>query len=340
LAGEAFFTYLSWLYGLDPADDPFIDVARIRDKGAAITSASGTFIGQTVSSRTTDIGAGGAAFWNGSKTFDLGANQRLLIGGIFRFDSLQRTFDNDPLAPAVGSAASERRDLYTFAGMFCYYAGSAYVGAAFGGNWGHGDWADHVAGATGNFKSHGYLTTATIGNVFTLIDTRSAPSRVLPTKESARQASGGYALQLDVDAHIAYAKDQIGGFADSSGFVWGDEQVRYWAAGGRARLFMTVPSGRLVWTSYVAGTIDSEFSFSHTLNIPAQTMQIPDTIFYGGAQTFWGGRLGVDVLDLSGIRFGAEGYFQQSSQYQIAGGQAYVRFPLSWLAPPLAVASR
>jgi hypothetical protein len=71
------------------------------------------------------------------------------------------------------------------------------------------------------------------------------------------------------------------------GLVYGTERIRFWNVGGHAKLFWTLPCGPLVWTPFVAATIDQEFGYSHTLDIPVQTAAVADVFYYGSAQTFW-----------------------------------------------------
>jgi len=73
----------------DDGKDPWIDVTTIRDKGATMSSATGALgavNGLSQSSRTTDVGGGADASYSASKYFDLAANQRLVVGGLFRYD--------------------------------------------------------------------------------------------------------------------------------------------------------------------------------------------------------------------------------------------------------------
>jgi len=243
----------------------------------------------------------------------------------------------------VTSAGALHRDIYTLAGLFRYDVGSTYFGGGYAGDWGNGSLTDNVLNGTGSFKSHGYVAAAYLGRVFTLFDGISYVSPPFHTKEPPKPVAG-YSLQLDVTRYAAYVNERIDGFTESQGFAWGDERKRYWSAGGRAKLFWTLPGGRWTWSPFVAATLDSQFSFSHTVDIPAQALHgvalDADTLFTGGAQTFWGGQIGVDVLDVSGVKFGINGYYRDSSQYQDAGGRAYIKFPfLHWLSTP-AIAAR
>lgn len=79
--------------------DPFVRFSSVHDGGAAISSASGTVSGQTASAHSTDVGGGVIGTydrWN--KTFNLTANQTLVVGGQFTFDSSRTTFGASTLA--------------------------------------------------------------------------------------------------------------------------------------------------------------------------------------------------------------------------------------------------
>jgi hypothetical protein len=81
-------------------------------------------------------------------------------------------------------------------------------------------------------------------------------------------------------------------------------------------------------------TVDSQLGLNHRLDIPQQGLLGADIIYYGAAQTYWGSRFGVDVLDKSGWRFGLNGYYKQSSEASLLGARAYVLVPTSladWL---------
>lgn len=311
------------------ADDPYLDISSTRDKGAGITSASATVSGPAQSSRTTDINGGVDGHISQTKVFDLAANQRLTIGGFFYYDSQHISYGSPT---TIAAASSANRNIYTLGGQFRYDAGNTYFGGGVGGELGSGDL--NGPGDTGSFDSRGYATAAYIGRVFSLWDTTG--SIYAPTSrhtKAPQKPISGYAVNLDVSAHLGYSNDEIGGFTDSTGFVRGTERLAFWDVGGVAKLFWVLPPwGRVAWSPFVAATIDQEFGYSHTLDIPTQTAQAADTLYYGNAQTFGGAQIGIDGLDVSGVRFGVKGYYQQSSEFQVFGGQAYVKFPvLTWL---------
>ena len=311
--------------------DPFIDVTTTRDRGNQFSSTTGALTGQTVGSRTTNVGGGGDGRFNFVQHFDTGANQILTIGALFRYDSLRTTFDADPLV-GTGSAASIRRDLFTAAGLFRYDIGNAYFGAGVAGSFGSGNWTDNVAAASANFRSHGFMAGGRVGYVFNLVNTRGSGSRPAMHTKAPPKPVDGYTLNLSVSSSLGYAQDNIGGFTDSSGFAWGNEQLRYWKAGAQAMLYANIHRNGYKWTPFAAATVDGQFGFSHTLDIPAQAGTTADTVLYGSPQTFWGGRLGLDITNPTGWNYGVEGSYSQSAQYQILGGRAYVRMPIDrWL---------
>jgi hypothetical protein len=183
-----------------------------------------------------------------------------------------------------------------------------------------------TTGASGGYWMGGYAAAGAIGKVFTLSDSRNAERPALPTKAPPKPSDGGYALQLDLNAHLGYAPDQASGFTDSTGFIWGAERLRFWDIGGEARLFETIPCNGLIWTPYVSATLDQQFGYSDALAIPAQPGQIADTIYYGTAQTAWGTQIGVSVQNAKGFVLGVAGIYARSSEYQVLGGRAYVRY--------------
>ena len=314
--------------------DPFIDTTQVRDRGNQISSASGTIAGQTAGGRTNDVGGGADAQLNFSKQINLAATQAIVVGGMFRYDSLRANYDTSTslLSGGIIDPTSRHSNVYTFAGVLRYYTGSAYLTGGLGGSWGRGDWSDNVAGTTASFNTHGFAAAASVGNVFTLFDSRvtTRTTAAIPTKAppAPPKQTGGYALQLDLSARVAYSNNQVDGYNDSTGFTYGGEQYRYWLAGGQAKLIMTVPTDYLTWKPWASVNVDQQFGFSHTLDIPVQTAQAADTIYFGSAQTFWGTRAGIEAQHSSGLRVGLSGVFQQSSQYQILGGQVYVRYRL------------
>jgi hypothetical protein len=320
------------LINADTGNDPYLNISSTRDNGAGVTSASGTISGPAQSSRITDIDGGvdGHFNFNSTKVFDITANQRLLIGGFFDYDSEHISYGSPT---TIAAATSANRNIYTLGGQFRYDVASTYFGGGVAGELGNGSL--NGSASSGGFDSHGYAGAGYVGHVFTLFDT-TGPSytpSLLPTKAPSKPASG-YVVNLDVSAHLSYADDEIGGFTDSTGFARGTERLAFWDAGGVAKLFWVLPPwGRVTWSPFVAATVDQWFGFQHTLDLPAQAaLPAGDTLFYGTAQTFGGAQAGIDFVDVSGVRFGMKGYYQQSQEFQVFGGLGYIKFPiLGWL---------
>jgi hypothetical protein len=303
------------------ADDPFVHTFTQRDNGAAVTSSSGTNNGPGQSSRLTDVGGGADAHIN--KVFDVAAQQRLTIGGFFMYDAWRTTYG----APTVVSAAtSANRNIYTLGGGAQYNAGNTYFGGGIAGELGNGSISGTAS--SGGFNSNGYVAALYVGRVFSLFNTAGSSyvAPPLPTKSAPRPATG-YVVNLDLSGHLAYGDDRIGGFADSAGNIRGTERLAYGDVGGKAKLYWILPPwGRTAWSPYVAATVDQWFAYSHTVALPG------DTLFFGSGQTFGGAQVGLDLFDVSGVRYGIQGYYAQSQEYQYFGGQAYVKFPLLvWL---------
>jgi hypothetical protein len=212
--------------------------------------------------------------------------------------------------------------------MARYVVDNAYLAVGVNGLVGGGKLTDAVCGATGEFDTHGLMAAAAAGKSFILYDTRRIQSSPIITKgkPQTQTANGGYAVRLDLGGHLAYATETASGFTDTSGFIRNDEKLHFWDAGGHAQLALIIPNDHWTWMPYGALTLDQQFGFSHTLDIPVQAGQIADTIFFGNAQTFWGGQLGISVKNDTGWTLGLKGYTQQSAEFDIWGGQAYVRY--------------
>jgi hypothetical protein len=172
------------------------------------------------------------------------------------------------------------------------------------------------------------IAAVSAGKSYILFDTRHVPSRPIITKglPPKQTAIGGYAVRLDLGGHVAYATATASGFTDTSGFIRNDEKMHFWDTGGHAQLSLIIPNNNWTWMPYAGLSLDQEFGYSHTLGIPVQTGQIADTLFYGNAQTFWGGQAGISAQNDAGWTLGIKGYTQQSAQFEIWGGQAYVRY--------------
>lgn len=315
-------------------DDPYFSYLSILDSGSQVTSASGGYNGKTGTSHTNDYDGGELAVYNGwDKTIGLSANQSLVAGVTVDFDLSQTTFQNTGLAPgfAAGPATvgSTSQTTYGVTGSLDYFVGTAYFGTNLAGYWGNGRLTETFAGgASGSYGVHGDAVSFIAGNVFTLFDSRPAASRTaLPGKAPPKPASGGYAIQLDVRGFVGHVEDTADGFTDTGGFTWGAERVAFWDAGAQARLFATIPDGRLTWTPYVEANVAQLFSYQDVLNLPSQPLDPGgDRLSYSEGKTFVGSRIGLYAQDAGGIGVGVSGIYDESSQVQALGGLVYARY--------------
>jgi hypothetical protein len=326
-----------FLYGLGalPLDDPSAFVSRTRDKGATFRDSTGAVLGTSLTSRTTGVGGGVDGRFNASRAFQLSGWQTLTLGAAFQGESYRTTFDPDPLNPAVGSAGSVRQSIYRLSGFARYDFGPSYLGLFASGNWGSGTETDNIFASTGQFDRRGYMVAGNVGHVFTLFDNtvRERRASAMPTKAPPAAIASGYSIKLDAGANVGYASTTIDGFTDTAGNVRGDEKLEYGFAGAHAKLFATTASGRWTLSPFVAGTVTKQFDYNHAIFFPAQFGAPDVTDYYGSSQTFWGVHGGLDIVDISGVMFGANFYYRTSQQFDVTGGQAYIRLPITrWLA--------
>ena len=328
-------TNLWWIqviFGVD-ADDPYVDVATKRDNGAVATSATAGPLGSAANSRTTSVNTGLIGSYAPSYTFQTAANQALRVGAYFNFGSSSTSYGTGTMLPAFLNVGSMHRNDYSFGGAFLYHAGDVYFGGLLGGSFGDGSITNTATASTGNFRSDGFVTMATVGEIFTLAGAPgyAYPVKALPTKAPPKPVDG-YALKLDVSGYAGYASDWDSGYTDSTGFIYGTQQMKTGFVGAQARLYETWMQGDRTLTPFVSASVTQQFGYSDVLNIPTQAAAAADTISYGSAQTFVGAKLGLDVHEASGITYGLNGYWQQSSEFQVFGGRAYVTFPIArWL---------
>jgi hypothetical protein len=291
--------------------------------------------GQNGSSHTSDLGVGVVGLYDGrpvgsydgwKKTFNLAAEQTLVVAGRFTFDSTHTTFGPNTLLPGFLSVGSAKQDIYGLQGAAIYYAGPWYFGGAFGGDIGRGSQTVAATGGTGSYNISGYDAALAAGKVFTLFDNRKAVRSALPAKAPPKATSGGYAVQLDVRAYIGYSNAQAYSFTDSAAFIWGTEQMRFWDTGLKARLFATIPAGEMTWIPFVGASVDQQFGYRDALSIPTQVATPADTISYGSAQTFFNAQWGLNAQAANGITVGARGFYVASSEFSGLGGQVYLRY--------------
>jgi hypothetical protein len=322
--------YHGGLFGISniigDADDPYGSYSVIKINPVTVLNNAGVQ-GVAAGSTTTSLDTGADAHIDASRMFDLkGDNQRLLIGAYLDFSSIRTTYD------ALAPGSSMQRNLYAAGATVAYLYRSSYFQGKFGALWGNGTTND--SGVLGSFGTSGYEGSLTAGHVFTLFDARSFETRKMPVKApAAPQPMSGYLVGLDVSGTVSTYSERHGTFTDTSGFINGAEQLQAWNVDARARLFADIMDNGLVWTPYVAVSVEQQLSFSHTMDVVAQAGQAADTLLFAPpGQTYGGVQTGLRLLDSKGIQYGIDGSYYKSSGLESVGGRAYVRVPLMrWL---------
>jgi hypothetical protein len=312
---------LGYIAAGEGLDDPYLLGSRMRDSGREVRSASGTVVGVTGDTHTNVLAGGGHGAYNFSRAFNLEGDQRLSIGGLGRYSTLHRSYGRGP--NTIGNPASLDRDLYSLGGFLRFDSGATYAIGLAVGHWGDGTITDHTLASTGRFDTRGATAGVVVGRVFTLSKS-VADARPRPIAK-ARPPAPGPTVKLDASLFAGYTSDISEGFTDSAGFVTGEERLRFWTAGARAKLFATIPDGLWTWTPFVAAVLERQLNFSHTLSLPT------DTIFFDQARTFVSAETGVELMSPAGVRYGVTGYYRGSSISDELGGSAYIRAPIAVL---------
>ena len=241
------------------AGGAFGDIAGGTHKGYDFTDTAGT-AGQTPGFRDFGGGGGVAATFDARKWLGLGGNQSLLFGASVDGQSYSRTFDADVGKISGASVGGSVSALYASRAFY------ATGGVQF--DWGRADITDNTTTGQGTYNSNDVSTDVRIGKVFPLWGSGG-------NRGSLKDSNGYAPLFLDVSGHIGYARSVDGGYTDTTGAVFGDETEQYWTGGGRVRLMSFMRSNGILWTPFVGATIDQQFDYNHTFDIPAQGARQP-----------------------------------------------------------------
>jgi hypothetical protein len=263
---------------------------------------------------------------DGTRLLDLNAIQQLLFGVTLSYRRSDMDFGTSVLTPGVTSAGSVRRNGYTLAGTVDYAIDTIYFSGYAAVDWSHADITNAVLQSQGGTNGAGYQLSATAGKIFPLFNSTGV-NPVMFVKAPPR-AVGGYAVFVDVSGRLGYLSMRDNGFTDSSGFIYGTEQLSYWATGARANLVAAIPTGRATWMPYVGVTFDQQLSFRHTFDIPNQAAAVADTFSFGQGRTWWGVQGGLNVLDRGGLKAGFNAYYRASSDTSVLGGGLFLKVPL------------
>lgn len=317
------------MYGSDSANGLVgnASVFGVHNSGYAVTDSAGTLAAGTLAPgfRALDYGGGLKAVIDGSRAFALSSNQQLLFGLNFDYHHDQMDFGSSALTPGLSSAGSVARDIYTLAAGVKYIFDTFYVSGRASFDWSNAGITNNADGGTGNTTGDGYTLSAALGKVFPLINTTGASPAILT--KAPLQSAGGYATFLDVSGHGGYLNDRDGAFTDTSGFVYGTEQVSFGDIGGKVKLIAVVPDSRFAWMPYVGVSVDQQFGFSHTFEIPAQAAAAADTYYFDQATTFWGVQAGLNIIDRGGVTAGVSAFYTASADTEIVGGNVFVKIP-------------
>jgi hypothetical protein len=296
--------------------------------------------GETTTVRDTSGSGGIFGTFDATSLFGLPSNNSLLFTGSFDYQGDSASLGGVSPTGVAFNVASLRTDTYTFQGSVFYRSGTTYLRGEADYNFARSDETNSRVGSAGSFNSNGYSVDAKLGNVFVLFNTTGASTpTTLPTKAPPKP-TGGTLVGLDLSGHIGYFGDRADGFTDNTGFIFGTDQIRSGDIGGRAELFaLELPANGLLWKPYAAGTVDQLFGFSSAFTIPSQVAQpgITDVFSVQPARTFGGAEAGVDARGPGGWSVGIKGFYEASSEINIAGGSVYVKIPFNYTA---AVAAR
>jgi hypothetical protein len=285
-----------------------------------------------------EVGSGGGIGGVYDASYLFGPNQNLIWRGSFDYTRSRVNYGPTAGLVALGvgtGAGTATSDNYSFSGSVLYRNYGTYAVAAAGYNFGRGSEFQTVDNSSGSYDSNGYFVDVKLGHLFMLANTITA-ARPMVTKAPVKPADG-YAIGLDLSGHLGYQKSRDGGFTDSTGFIYGTEQVQFGDGGLKAKLVAFVPRNGVVWQPYIAGTVDSQFGFSHTSFIPTQVaLAGGDVVSFSQATTSVGAQVGLDVQARNGWIVGVNGFYSRSSDTEIAGGRAFLKIPFG----PTTVAAR
>ena len=301
-----------------------------RSSGVGITDTAGSLAPGSVSTASrTSAGSGGVSGSYDVSNF-VGPNQKLVLNGAFNYTSSRTNFS--------GASASINSDTYGFRGSALYTNDKTYL--ILSGYYGFGDNSEFFAAdaSSGRYRSDGYNVDARLGHVFMLFNSIAAvaPPR-MSVKAPRKAADGGYAIGVDLSGHLGYSEDVARGFTDTSGFVFGDERMRFGETGLRAKLFAAIPRNGVVWQPYISGSVDWRFDYSHVTSFPTQVaLAGGDAVRFADGTTVVGAQIGLDVKAANGWTVGVNGFYSHTSDTDVTGGRAYVRIPFG----PATVAAR
>jgi hypothetical protein len=265
------------LFGSDSASGVYagLGTSSTWNSGYRVTDTAGAIPPNSLAPgfRSLESGAGVNITADGARLFDFNGNQKLLFGVTFDYRRSEMDFGTSALTPGVASAGSVRRDTYTLRGSADYSIGTIYFSGRAAVDWSHADITNAVLQSQGDTNGRGYSVSATAGKIFPLFNSTGVNPAMFV--KAAPRSVGGYAVFLDLSGRLGYRNMRDDGFTDTSGFIYGSEQLSFWTLGGRANLVAVIPNGRFAWMPYVGVTFDQQLGFRHTFDIPNQAPPQP-----------------------------------------------------------------
>lgn len=319
------------MYSSDGVGGPYgsADMFGIHNSGYRVSDSAGAVAPGSLAPGFNSLGGGGGFTFtaDGTPLIGLNGNQHLLFGARLDYQQMNTNYGTSALTPGVSNAASTRDDTWTVAVSASYTKDSFYANGIASYDWTHSGITNNFDGGTGSTDGQGYSLGIAAGYLFPLINTTGVSPSAMPTKAPPAPRYGGYSVFLDTSGHVAYQKLWNNGYADTSGFVFGTEQLSYTDLGGRARLVAVLPSAGFAWMPYIGVGIDHEFGFSHTFDIPVQAATAADTIFFNESTTFWTVSAGLNILNRASVKAGVNAFYSASADTNIYGGSVFLKIP-------------
>jgi hypothetical protein len=234
------------LFGSDNASGvyPGVGASSTWNSGYRVTDTAGAVPASSLApgfrSLSSDAGVNLTA--DGTRLFDLNGNQQLIFGVTFDYRRTEMDFGTSALTPGVTSAGSVRRNVYMLEGSADYMIDTVYFSGRAAIDWSHADITNAVLRSQGDTNGVGYRLSATAGKIFPLFNSTGVDPRMFV--KAPPRSVGGYAVFLDVSGRLGYRNVRDDGFTDTSGFIYGTEQLSFWTLGGQANLVGIIPNGR------------------------------------------------------------------------------------------------
>jgi len=139
------------------------------------------------------------------------------------------------------------------------------------------------------------------------------------------------ALQLDVRAHISTGEQRNALFTDTAGTTWGDNIVLTSAVGVKATLYAPWIWNAVPLTPFVSIGFDHDFSYSSSLNVPAQpNFTVGDAItLFDPVRTSGSVEAGLEIASLRNMSRMTSSFVRFGGSFSETGGTMSLRVAFS-----------